>query len=175
LKQSEDLDKSNIYLFYHGVDIKNIYESVSGSDYRPEKPLILAVGRLVEKKGFKYLIEASKILKDRGLDFTVNIIGSGPLYKDLLSQIEDLDLEENVKILGENKGLSNEDTLMYFKSANIFTFPSVETAEGDVDGIANVLLEAGIFKVPVVSTNAGSTGELIIDGDTGLVVPQENS
>ncbi|MBW6442099.1 glycosyltransferase family 4 protein [Patescibacteria group bacterium] len=172
---AKGLDTSNIYLAYHGVDLQRIYQSVENKDHRPEKPLILAVGRLVGKKGLEYLIEAGNILKERNLDFCISIIGSGPLYNELTEKIENLNLQDSVKILGSNKGLSNEDTLVHFKSASVFAFPSIETNEGDVDGVANVLLEAGIFKLPVVSTDAGGTGELIINEETGLVVPQRES
>ncbi|MFZ2664603.1 MAG: glycosyltransferase [Patescibacteria group bacterium] len=169
---------ANVYLSYHGVDVKKIIKDVDLSGERLEKldkPLIVGVGRLVEKKGFRYLIEASKILKDKGFEFYVFIIGSGPLYMKLEGQIKELGLVGYVNILGENKGLPNIKTLRYLSIANIFVFPSIQTKEGDVDGIANVLLEAGAFKLPIVSTNAGSTLELIKDKETGLVVPQGDS
>ncbi len=175
LKQAGDLDKSNIYLAYHGVDIEKIKKGVEDRDYRPEKPLILAIGRLVEKKGLEYLIKSARNLKEREVNFEIKIIGSGPLYPELLNLINELDLQDDVVILGENKGLSNEDTLLHLKSASVLSFPSIETKEGDVDGVANVLFEAGIFKIPVVATDAGSTGELIIHNQTGLVVPQKDS
>jgi len=60
-------------------------------------------------------------------------------------------------------------------SIKCFAFPSIETEEGDVDGVANVLLEAGAFKIPVVATDAGSTKEIIIDGETGLLLPPKES
>lgn len=175
LNQAKGLGTSNVYLKYHGVDVQGLIKSVENKDFRPKKPLIFCVGRLVEKKGLKYLIEATSILKSKGISFLVNIVGSGPLYQELLNQIKSENLEEDVEILGENKGLSNEDTLIHFKSASIFSFPSIKTDEGDVDGVANVLIEAGVFKVPVVTTDAGGIGELITNDITGLVVPQRNS
>lgn len=175
LKQAEELNKSNIFLSYHGVDVSKILRSFENKDYRPEKPIVLAVGRLVEKKGLGYLIKSAKILKDRGSIFELDIVGSGPLYENLVEEIKKLGLENDVKILGQNNGLSNEDTLLLVKSASVFAFPSVETEEGDVDGVANVLLEAGVFKLPVVATNAGGTQELIVENQTGLIVNQRDS
>lgn len=175
LKKSEGLDTSRIFLKYHGVDVPYIVKEVENMDLRPEKPLILAVGRLVEKKGLKYLLEAAEIIKNRNVNFLVNIVGSGPLYEDILNEIRSKNLNEFVKILGDNNGLSNEETLVHFKSASVFAFPSIQTEDGDVDGVANVLMEAGIFKTPVVTTDAGGIGEIISDGVTGLVVSQKNS
>jgi glycosyltransferase involved in cell wall biosynthesis len=173
LEQARGLDISNVNLAYHGVDIQKILRTPTNKDFKTDKPLILANGRLVEKKGLTYLIEASKILKEKGLDFSVYIIGSGPLYQDLLASIDSLGLSDDIKIVGDNEGISIDEVLIYYKEATIFAFPSIKTDEGDVDGVANVLLEAGIFGVPVVSTDAGSTGELIVDGVSGLVVPQK--
>lgn len=175
LDQCDGLDLSNIYLAYHGVDAKGLLQKVENKDFRSEKPYILWVGRLVEKKGVKYLVEAVSILKKRGSDIYLNIIGYGPLVSDLGKLIRELKIEGNVKILGDGEGVPNEETLLYFKSAKIYAFPSIETDDGDVDGVANVLLEAGVFKLPVVSTDAGGTGELVIDKETGIVVPQKDS
>jgi glycosyltransferase involved in cell wall biosynthesis len=174
LEQSRGLDVSNVNLAYHGVDVEKILEETANKDFRTEKPLILANGRLVEKKGLEYLLEAAKELKEKGLDFELHIIGSGPLYEKLMDQIDSLGLSNEVKIVGDNEGIPIDEVFLHYKAASIFAFPSIQTEEGDVDGIANVLFEAGIFKVPVVSTDAGSTGELIIDGVTGLVVPQRD-
>jgi glycosyltransferase involved in cell wall biosynthesis len=174
LDQADGLDVSNVNLAYHGVDVQKILATSQNKDFRIDKPLILANGRLVEKKGLTYLIEASRILKEKGLDFLVYIIGSGPLYRETLDKINSLGLSGNIKILGDNKGVPIDEVLLYYKEADVFAFPSIETDEGDVDGVANVLLEAGVFKVPVVSTDAGSTGELIVDGVSGLVVAQRN-
>lgn len=175
LSQSSGLDTSNVYLAYHGIDLKRIEKDVQNKDFKPDKPLILANGRLVKKKGLKYLIEASKMMKDRGLDFKVLIIGQGPLYQELVNYVNDLGLSDIVSFVGNNGGIPIDEVLLYTKGASIFAFPSIKTKEGDVDGIANVLFEAGAFSLPVVSTDAGSTGELIVDGVSGLVVPQRDS
>jgi len=175
LDQAKGLNVSNVNLAYHGVDIQKILVTSENKDFRTDKPLILANGRLVEKKGFPYLIEASKILKEKGLNFLVYIIGFGPLYQELLDSINSSGLSDDIRIVGDNKGITIDEVFLYYRAASIFAFPSIKTDEGDVDGVANVLLEAGIFEVPVVSTDAGSTGELIIDGVSGLVVPQKDS
>ncbi len=175
LSWANKLGKSNVVLAYHGIDIYKISQVPESTDLDVKQPYILSVGRLVEKKGLIYLLEAIKILQDKGILINCAIIGFGPLYEVLVEKIKELDLSETVKIIGGNKGLSNEETLSYYKSADFLVFPSIQTEEGDVDGIANVLFEAGAFKLPVIATDAGSTNELIIDNVTGLVCSQRDS
>ncbi len=176
MKLTGESNVGKIVLSYHGVDVKKIEKSIDSTNSRKNtKPLILSIGRFVEKKGLLYLIEASKILKERRLEHLVQIIGSGPMYENLKRHIEELGVEDTVEILGNNKGFSNKETLTYLSMSDIYVFPSIQTDEGDVDGIANVLLEAGIFSIPVVSTDSGSTCELIKNGVTGIVVKQKDS
>lgn len=165
----------NIYLNHHGVDVSRVTKmSLQGAE-KPTETLLLAAGRLTEKKGFTYLIEAANILKKRNVSFVCYIIGFGPLYKELSKQISDLELEENVKIIGDEKGISNsnEKILKAMKICDVFAFPSIETNEGDFDGVATLLIEAGVMAKPIVATDAGSTVEFILDKETGLIVPQK--
>jgi glycosyltransferase involved in cell wall biosynthesis len=174
LSWANKLGKDNVVLAYHGVDIYKISQVPENTNLYVKQPYVLSVGRLVEKKGLIYLLDAIKILQNRGIPINSAIIGSGPLYEVLVEKIKELGLSEKVKIIGENKGLPNEETLSYYKSADFLVFPSIQTEEGDVDGIANVLFEAGAFKLPVIATDAGSTNELIIDNVTGLVCKQKD-
>ena len=174
LKVSSMEDSPNVYLIYHGVDFKTLKEQVPQFNVKKQVPLLLSIGRLVEKKGYKYLIEASKILKDRGFAHEIKIIAGGPLYQNTLMQIKKFKLEDRVEILGEGKGLPFIETAKYFRVADIFVFPSIETSSGDVDGVANVLLEAAAFKVPIIASDAGGTTEVVINNKTGLVVPQRD-
>jgi colanic acid/amylovoran biosynthesis glycosyltransferase len=166
----------NIHLNYHGVDAKKIENAAASKNKIFDEHLVLAVGRLTEKKGFNYLIDAAKLLKDKGLNFICYIMGFGPLYSTLNDQISKLGLKNTVQILGDTKGLvnSNSEILGFMKISDVFVFPSVQTNEGDSDGLANVLLEAGILNLPIVATDVGSTCEIITDKETGLVVTQRD-
>ena len=174
LSWANKLGKNNVVLAYHGVDIHKISQVPESTNLDVKRPYMLSVGRLVEKKGLVYLLEAVKILQNKGILINSVIIGSGPLYEVLVEKIKELGLGDTVGIVGKNKGLSNEETLSYYKSADFLVFPSIQTEDGDVDGIANVLFEAGAFKLPVIATDAGSTNELIIDNVTGLVCRQKD-
>ena len=136
--------------------------------------VILNVGRLEEKKGQMYLLQAAKILKDKNIDFNLVIIGPGTLYSELSSYINKEVLSDRVQMLGVEEGLPFSETLKYFLSSDIFVFPGVNTSEGDADGIANVLLEAAASKLPIIATDSGSTTELITDGVTGKIVLQKD-
>lgn len=161
-----------VRLMFHGVDIDYINNAPAlVKDF--EEPLILSVARLVEKKGLRYLVEASKILKDRGIAHKVKIAGSGELYEDLIEQINEQGVTDFVEILNEGKGVQNEDVISYLKSATAFVLPNVQTEEGDVDGIPTTVIEAALARIPIVVTGAGSTTDLI-NQETGILVPQKD-
>lgn len=153
--------------------IKRIYHGLDASAYhrnghRPVKPLILAVGQLKEKKGFTYLLQACRRLLDEGYDFECHIVGGGPLHQGLTAQIRDLSLDETVSLLGAQ---SHEKVVAEFQAASLFVLPSVLSADGDRDGIPNVILEAMAMELPAVSTDHSGIPEVVRDGQTGLLVP----
>lgn len=176
LSQCEGLDTSRIFLQYHGVDFEELLRLGDQQTLeKPQKPVISAVGsRMEKKKGLEYLIDASKDLRDRGFDHILYLGGPGYLYDRLRQKISSLGLDDTIKIVGEGKGLPFSEIVKYYKIADVFAFPSIKTEDGDQDGLANVLVEASVFKVPIVSTDVGSTSDLIEDGKTGLIVQQKN-
>ncbi|HEY5651416.1 MAG TPA: glycosyltransferase, partial [Acidimicrobiia bacterium] len=161
-------DESKVRLIYHGLDLDS---------YHPRRELagtrrtILAVGQLKEKKGFRYLVDACRILESGGYDFECEIIGEGPLRSRLEAQIQDLGLDDRVRLLG---ALDHQDVIEHMRGACVFALPSIVTADGDRDGIPNVILEAMAVGLPVVSTRVSAIPEVIIEGETGsLVEPRD--
>jgi glycosyltransferase involved in cell wall biosynthesis len=154
--------------------IRCIYHGLDSSSYRPRArshagpPLLIAVGQLKEKKGFSYLIKACRILGDQGFDFCCQIIGDGPLRDDLTAQIEQLGLQDRVTLCG---ALPHEAVIAKYEQADIFVLPCVIGADGDRDGIPNVILEAMAMELPVVSTSHSGIPEVVADGVNGLLVP----
>ncbi|MBN1162286.1 glycosyltransferase family 4 protein [Patescibacteria group bacterium] len=176
LRQSDKEDHKKVHLIYHGLDFKSIENFKSGDLEKPDVSMIFTNGRFVEKKGHKYLIEASRILKDRGFSHVVYLLGApGSYYQETVDYIEKLDVVSTVKVIGEGEGLPFEKVVAYYRIADVFAYPSINTEIGDADGIANTLIEACAFRLPIVTTDAGSISELIKNEETGLVVPQENS
>jgi colanic acid/amylovoran biosynthesis glycosyltransferase len=163
-----------IHKIYHGVS-PDLFKDAPKVD-KPPVPLIFLGGtRLVEKKGLRYMIDASKILKKRGIAHKVVLVGPGNLYEELSEYIKKLDLEDTVIIIGEGRGTPFEIVKEYYKIADIFVLPSIETAAGDADGVPTVVIEAAIAKLPIITTNAGGISDLILDGETGIIIPQRDA
>lgn len=134
---------------------------------------IVSVGRLVEKKGFDFLLEAIALAKPRlDSDVRCRIIGSGPLEEHLRSRIDELGLAGVVELAG---ALSPDQTLSEIANASMLVQPCVRAANGDMDGIPNVLMEAMWLGTPVISTRLSGIPELVEHEMTGLLVEPEDS
>ncbi len=155
---------------YNGLDLRQFnFRWPHACDSRP--PLILSIGRLIEKKGFGDLIMSAAILRRRGHRFRVEIIGAGPLQPSLEAQAKRLGLEDYVKLLGAQP---QEMVRQALQRATLFALPCVISADGDRDGIPTVLMEAMASGIPVVSTKVSGIPELIESGRDGLLVDPNN-
>jgi glycosyltransferase involved in cell wall biosynthesis len=150
---------------YHGTDIQRFS---FGACAAADPPLVLAVARLVEKKGLQDLVRACAILRDRGCRFRCRIVGAGVLHEALTRSIDEERLTELVSLEG---ALGQEQVLGWYRQATVVVAPCVVTSDGDRDGIPNVLVEAAACGVPIVSTPVSGVPELVQDGQTGLLVP----
>jgi len=171
-KAAEGENTSKVRLRYHGIKF-NEEPAIS----EPSTiPLIVNNSRMTAKKGQIYLLEAVKILKTRELNFDLKIIsGGGELYGALSSFRNANNLADTVEFVNDGKPIFYEEVEKYYKKAAVFVFPSIDDESGDADGVANVLIEAAAHKVPIVATDSGSTAELVINNETGLVVPQRDA
>lgn len=150
---------------YNGIDLDMF-------DYRPpiDRPAqVLAVGRLVEKKGFEDLIAACALLRQRGRDVRCTIVGGGPLEAELSAQIERLALGDRVALIGARP---QGDVRVLMQQAAIFVAPCVVGTDGNRDGLPTVLLEAMALGTPCIATDVTGIPEVLHDGETGLMVPQ---
>jgi glycosyltransferase involved in cell wall biosynthesis len=127
---------------------------------------VLAVGRLEEIKGFRYLVDACRLLAQRGVAFRCLIIGEGPLRAELQAQIDGAGLKESVRLLGAR---TQNDVQQALLSAAVFVLPSVVTRRGNRDGIPVALMEAMAVGLPVVSTRVSGIPELVEHGVSGLL------
>src|SRR5215469_3666034 len=169
-KQYGPLCDGKLHRIYHGLDISQFKFSLSRRDDGGE-PVVLSVGRLVEKKGLEDLIIAAGILRRRGHAFKVEIIGSGPLSDSLKAHAQRLGLADRVSLLGAQ---AHDAVCLAYQRASVFVLPCVVASNGDRDGIPNVLLEAMASGVPVVSTPVSGIPELIESGVNGILVPQRD-
>ena len=156
---------ANLRRIYNGLDLGRFSYAQPGQ----REPVIVSVGRLIEKKGFEDLIEACAILKSRGRPFRCVIIGSGPLEDALKAQIARLDLGKEVVMLGARP---QEEVMHLIRESAAFAAPCVVSADGDRDGLPTVLLESMALGTPCVSTDVTGIPEILHDGTTGLMVPQ---
>ena len=133
---------------------------------------LLAVGRLVEKKGFDVLLKACAHLLSRGCSFRCSIIGDGPLRDSLRAQARNLNVAHRVAFRGAE---SNEVVLRAMQKHDVLVMPSRPARDGTRDGIPTVLMEALSHGTPVVASKFAGIPELIEDGGTGRLVPPEDS
>ncbi len=159
----------------------------------PDAALILAVGRLVEKKGFRYLEEAfgtafgglarggpgpRDIRTDaspaRGQEASMPLLwiaGSGDLEADLAERARELDLGERFRLLGN---VNRDEVRELYQAADILVVPSVRDSAGNVDGLPNVLMEGLASGIAVVASRVAGIPDVLVDGENGLLVPEKD-
>src|SRR6266568_5511302 len=157
---------AKIYRVYNGIDLERFPDPLTSAPNTV--PRIISIGRLVAFKGFEHLIDACAELARRGLDFTCEIIGDGPLRDDLQAKIDMLNLSPRVSLLGS---LSQEAVLEKLQAADIFALASVMDRQGASDIFPTVIIEAMAAARPVVSTRLAGISESVLHGETGLLVP----
>jgi glycosyltransferase involved in cell wall biosynthesis len=164
------IDPNLITVIPSGIDFSP-YEKASDSDYlrrelsfRPDDFLVGIVAHLADHKGHRYLIEATKILKEHSSKIKVIIVGGGPLYMELTRQAEKSDVRDIVFFLG-----FREDVPQIVGSLDLFVLSSY------LEGMGSSILDAMACRLPVVATKVGGIPEVVIHRETGLLVPPRNS
>ena len=162
---------AKIHRVYNGIDLERFPSGAStergGYSSPRTTPQVLSVGRLVAFKGFEDLIDACAELAQRGVNFLCDIIGDGPLRDTLQTKIEKLDLSSRVNLLGS---LSQNAVLEKLQRADIFALASTSDAQGATDVFPTVILEAMASARPVISTRLAGIPELVVQGETGILV-----
>jgi len=173
----------------NGTPIHRVYHGLNDDFWRfSQRPVtntrsdghlrLLAVGRLVAKKGFDTFVEACGLLDRLGVNFEATIVGEDDdvgdnfsVGEDLRHRIARLSLEDRVHMLGQ---MGQAELLDQYRDATVFCLPCRVLENGDRDGIPNVLLEAMSCGVPVVSTPVSGIPELVEDGTNGLLVAPDD-
>jgi len=160
-----------VKLVYHGLDLERFPKpeefgsSRDGSD--PDNPVrFLSVGRAVEKKGFDTLLQAFAQLPP-DLHWQWTHIAGGPLLADIKRQADDLNLSDRLTFLGSQ---AQSRVLQAYRESDIFVLPCRIAADGDRDGLPNVIVEAQSQCLPVLSTPISGIPELIENGTNGVLV-----
>jgi glycosyltransferase involved in cell wall biosynthesis len=155
----------NVELSPYGTTFDNSLKcDKSGSG----KFTILFVGRHIERKGIAYLIKAAAMLNSE--KFQVRIAGTGDLTEKLQEQAKN-EAPEQVLFLGK---LSKEDLADEYKNANCFVLPAIVDSKGDTEGLGVVLIEAAEYGLPLVASDVGGIGDVVLHKKTGLLVREKN-
>jgi glycosyltransferase involved in cell wall biosynthesis len=159
--------RNPVELVHHGLTFDDAAPATPAPGGSPVR--LLTVGRAVPKKGFDDLLQALAALPAT-CDWRLTHIGGGPLLPRLKRRAGELRLTARI----EWRGARDEDEVHEaYRNADLFILASRVTADGDRDGIPNVLVEAMSHRLPVLATTAGAIPELVSDG-TGVLVPPDD-
>ena len=157
--------RTPVSLAYHGVEVA---ARTRGDANRHGPPVVLSVGRLVEKKGYDVLLRAAALVHRRGVDFRLRIVGEGVEWARLQRLVHEVGLTDRVVFLGP---LSEAEVQVEYERADAFALACRELENGDRDGIPNVLLEAMAHALPVVATTCAGVLEAVGE-ESALLAPQ---
>ena len=167
LRRTYGSSARSVQRLYNGLDL----ERFPFREPRHRPPRVVAVGRLVEKKGFDVLLEAAARLAARGVGFNLELIGTGELERQLRQRVDELGLGACVRLLGPRP---QAEIARAVAEAAAFAAPCVVGNDGDRDGLPTTLLEAMALGTPCVSTDVTGIPEVVRQGETGLLVPQKD-
>ncbi len=159
LDENFPLFSDKIFRVYNGIHPELFHQSVPSL----EKPLILAVGRYIEKKGFGDLIAACRRLQ--GQKFEVQIVGQGPLESVLKREASG---DSRIEITGPK---SEREIIELMGRASVFVLPCVNEGDGGKDNLPTVIMEAMAAGVPVISTPVAGVPEMVVEDVSGHLVP----
>ncbi|SEH23860.1 glycosyltransferase [Rhizobium sp. NFR12] len=167
--------RHNVHLSYHGLDLERFPHFAGTRPARdggdPDDPVrIVSVGRAVKKKGYDTLLRALALLP-KELAWRFTHIGGGDELSRLKALSEDLGIASRITWKG---ALDQREVLEHYRDSDLFSLACRITADGDRDGLPNVMVEAASQNLAVVATNISGITELFVDGENGLLVAPED-
>ena len=166
LTTSDENDK--IRVIPMGVDLERQFVPWPGK--RREKSLLF-VGRLVEKKGLRYLIKAMPMVLAKYPEARLVVAGNGPEEAPMRRLVASLGLEKHVRFVG---ALPNGEIPALYQASELVVFPSIIARDGDQEGFGLVLVEAMGCECAVIASDLPAIRDIIVDGKTGLTVPEKD-
>lgn len=164
-RQSESADADKVVLLHHGTNLDS-FAVLPLRSPRSGPLRLVCVASLDEKKGHRYLLDACRVLGERNVAVELKLVGDGPLRGALEQQIIELGIGDRVELLGRQ---NSSEVRAWLEWSDAFVLASVVLAEGNMDGIPNVLVEALAIGRPSVSTSLPGISELVTDGVEGLL------
>ncbi|MFT4549133.1 MAG: glycosyltransferase involved in cell wall biosynthesis [Verrucomicrobiales bacterium] len=162
--------KEKIHRVYNGIETASFPVAPEAPAGEPLK--IIAIGRLIEFKGFHHLLGACAKLRDRGIPFECTIAGDGPWLERLSELRAGLKLTKQQIILAGRR--SHDELKAALADSHVFALPSIVDSKGASDILPTVIMEAMAAALPVVSTKLVGIPEMVDDGETGILVEPEN-
>jgi len=156
---------------HHGIDLDRFSAAPIGTS-ADAVLRILCVASLQEYKGHRYLLEALRRLLTDGVSAELTLVGDGEERRAIESAIERLRIQESVRLAGR---LTEDQVRAAYRAHDVVALASIEIGTGKRDGIPNVLVEAMATARPVVASDLPAVRELVVDGETGLLVPPRDA
>lgn len=164
LNKFELIPSKKIFVLYNGIDYDKFFKIAESNKISKEKPIVIGtVCRLETQKGISYLLLAMRIILTKFPSVQLEIVGDGSLLHELQSLTKDLGISNSVKFFGKFA-----DVIPFYKKMHIFVLPSL------YEGFGIVLLEAMAAGIPVIATNVDGIKEVVIDGESGILIPARN-
>ncbi|MBV8379053.1 MAG: glycosyltransferase family 4 protein, partial [Verrucomicrobia bacterium] len=156
--------------------VHRIYNGLDLSLFKPAAPgggpvRLLSVGRLIEKKGFRFLIESCRLLRSTGFHFVCQIVGEGPERHRLDELIREYQLSGMVQLMGP---LPQTELVDLLAQSSLFVFPAIRDSLGDTDNLPTVLIEAMASRLPIVATEVAGIPEIVQHNENGILVPEKD-
>jgi colanic acid/amylovoran biosynthesis glycosyltransferase len=167
----EGCEEKKIVVHHSGIDC-SIFEYRQRQRVHSEPIKVLTIARLIEKKGVAFAIEAVSGLISKGEKIEYRIVGDGMLREKLQQLIQDMGIEEHVRLLGWK---THEEVKVLLEESHVLVAPSLTSESGDQEGIPNAIKEAMATGLPVISTFHSGIPELVTDGVSGLLVPERDA
>jgi glycosyltransferase involved in cell wall biosynthesis len=163
LREGFPAQAAKVTRVYNGIHLDRFAQGTPEVD---QPPLVVAVGRYIEKKGFGDLVAACRLLGDR--PFECWIVGEGPLESELRAAAGG---DSRIRVAGPR---SESEIVDLLARATVFALPCTAGAAGEKDNLPTVIMEAMAAALPVISTPVAGVPEMVIDGDTGFLVPEHD-
>lgn len=160
-----------LHVVYMGVDVPDC--CVAPAVWKESDVIVAMPANFLEVKGHKYLVRAMKLLKDKGDSrIKVKLFGDGPLFDDIKEMVASEGLDDRIFLMGR---VGHEELIKMYRKGlvNIVILPSVETEEGQKEGIPVALMEAMAHGIPTVGTNIGAVPELL-DNNSGIITQEKS-
>ncbi len=159
-----------VVVHYMGVDTALFRPDPEAAPLSERAPIVFFAGRLIEKKGLEYLVDAMRVVGARVPGAEVVVAGQGERLAALQRRAEEARVR--VRFIGR---VTPEDVRAWMARAQVYCMPSVRAADGDGEGLPTALVEAMACGLPVVATTHAGVPEAVRHGETGLLAPERDA